>query len=93
VQRTDKKLCLLSLELVMVRVDLYALGGYDGSYLDMVQKLSLESLTWEFMQFRPPFAGYCIPCFKLKGTEVYLVVKRTLCSFTAFEVHPLKTLT
>jgi hypothetical protein len=57
-----------------------------------VQRLSLESLAWELMQFRLPFAGCGIPCFKLRDTEVYLVVKRTLCSFTAFEVRPLKTL-
>jgi hypothetical protein len=58
-----------------------------------VQKLSLESLTWELIQFRLPFAGYGIPCFKLRDTEMYLVVENTLCSFTAFEVRPLKTLT
>jgi hypothetical protein len=58
-----------------------------------VQKLSLESLTWELMQFRLPHADSSIPCFKLRDTEVYLVVNRTLCSFTAFEVRPLKTLT
>jgi hypothetical protein len=45
------------------------------------------------MQFRLPFAGNCIPCFKLRETEVYLVVKNTLCSFTTLEVRPLKTLT
>jgi hypothetical protein len=45
------------------------------------------------MQFRLPFAAYAIPCFKLRDTEVYLVVKKTLCSLTAFEVRPLKTLT
>jgi hypothetical protein len=55
--------------------------------------LSLESLTWELMQLRLPFAGYAIPCFKLRETEVYLVVKRTLCSFTPLEVRPFKTLT
>jgi hypothetical protein len=59
----------------------------------MVQKLSLESLTWRLMQYRLPFAGYGIPCFKLSDTEVYLVVENTLCSFTAFEVRPLKILT
>jgi hypothetical protein len=78
---------------VVVESSLYALGGFDGSALDLVQKLSLESLTWELMQFRLPFAGKCIPCFKLSDTEVYLVVKKTLCSFTALEVRPLKTLT
>jgi hypothetical protein len=34
---------------VVVESSLYALGGYDGSHLDLVQKLSLESLTWELM--------------------------------------------
>jgi hypothetical protein len=79
---------------VVVERSLYALGGFDdASELDWVQKLSLESLTWELMQFRLPFAGFAIPCFKLRDTEVYLVVNKTLCSFTAFEVRPLKTLT
>jgi hypothetical protein len=40
-----------------------------------------------------PFEGCYIPCFKVRDTEVYLVVKNTLCSFTAFEVRPLITLT
>jgi hypothetical protein len=83
--------CLMSG--VVVENNLYALGGFDGSALDLVQKLSLESLTWELMQFRLPFAGYAIPCFKLRDTEVYLVVNKTLCCFTALEVRPLKTLT
>jgi hypothetical protein len=45
------------------------------------------------MQYRLPFAGFGIPCFKLRETEVYLMVNRTLCSFTALEVRPVKTLT
>jgi hypothetical protein len=65
--------------------------GWDGSEFELVQKLSLESLTLELMQFRLPFAGYGIPCFKLRDTEVYLVVNKTLCSFTAFKVRPFKT--
>jgi hypothetical protein len=79
---------------VVVERSLYALGG-DGERcgLNLVQKLSLECLTWELMQFRLPFAGRGIPCFKLRDTEVYLVVNKILCSFTAFEVRPLKTLT
>jgi hypothetical protein len=77
----------------VVENSLYALGGYDVSELDLVQKLRLDSLTWELMQFRLPFAGYAIPCFKLRDTEVYLVVNQTLCSFTALEVRTLKTLT
>jgi hypothetical protein len=78
---------------VVVGSSLYALGGYDKVAFDLVQKLSLESLTWELMQFRLPFAGCGIPCFKVRDTEVYLVVKKTLCSFTAFEVRPLIILT
>jgi hypothetical protein len=78
---------------VVVESSLYALGGLDDSPLDLVQKLSLESLTWELMQCRLPFAGFGIPCFKLRDTEVYLVVNQTLYSFTGFQVHPLKTLT
>jgi hypothetical protein len=77
---------------VVLESSLYALGGNDGEDLDLVQKLSLESLTWELMQFRLPFAGYAIPCFKMRDTEVYLVVNKTLCSLTALEVRPLKTL-
>jgi hypothetical protein len=77
---------------VVAERSLYALGGYDKVALDLVQKLRLESLTWELMQLRLAFAGYGIPCFKLRDTEVYLVVNKTLCSFTAFEVRPLETL-
>jgi hypothetical protein len=78
----------------VVGSSLYALGGEHASaFLDLVQKLSLESLTWELMQLRLPHAGSGIPCFKLRDSEVYLVVKQTLCSFTGLEVRLLKTLT
>jgi hypothetical protein len=78
---------------VVVESSLYALGGHDGEDLDLVQKLSLESLTWELMQLRLPHAGVGIPCFKVSDTEVYLVVNKTLCSFIGLQVRPLKTLT
>jgi hypothetical protein len=78
---------------VVLESSLYALGGYDDRNLDLVQKLSLESLTWELMQFRLPLAGRSIPCFKLRDTEVYLVVENILCSFTTLKVRPLNTLT
>jgi hypothetical protein len=79
---------------VVLESSLYVLGGHDASSRrDLVQRFSLESFTWEVMQFRLPFAGHCIPCFKLRDSEVYLVVKQTLCSLTAFEVRPVKTLT
>jgi hypothetical protein len=78
---------------VVLERSLYVLGGIGRSYLDLVQKLSLESFTWELMQLRLPYAGFAIPYFKLKDTEVYLVVKKTICLFTGLEVRPLKTLT
>jgi hypothetical protein len=82
-----------SMSAAVVENSLYALGGNDGTHLDLVQKLSLERLTWELMQLRLPYAGIGIPCFKLSNTEVYLVVNRTLCSYTALQVHFLRTLT
>jgi hypothetical protein len=78
---------------VVVETSLYALGGMsDASYLDLVQKLSLESLTWDLMELRLPHKIRGIPCFKQRDTEVYLVLMDTLYSFTAFQVRPLKTL-
>jgi hypothetical protein len=72
---------------------LYALGGRDGflSDFDTVQKLSLDSLFWELMQLKLPQTSRLFPCFKT-DTEVYLVIKQTLYSFTPFEVKPIKTL-
>jgi hypothetical protein len=55
----DGKLCLLSLELAANewssgREQSLCTRGFDGLCLDSVQKLSLESLTWELMQFSSP---------------------------------------
>jgi hypothetical protein len=78
---------------IVLENSLYALGGWYGkSALDRVQKLNLESLTWKLMRLKLPFAGFGIPCFKVRDTEVYIVIKRTLYSFSALEVRPLKTL-
>jgi hypothetical protein len=70
---------------------LYVLGGHNKQELDAVQKLSLDSLTWELMQLKLPQAAFAFPCFKA-DTEVYLVIKMTLYSFTPLEVKPVKTL-
>jgi hypothetical protein len=79
---------------VVVESSLYALGGLRGiAGLDLVQKLSLESLTWELMQLRLPYPNGAISCFKLRDNEVYLVNNSALCSFTSLQVRPLKTLT
>jgi hypothetical protein len=70
---------------------LYALGGYQRIHFDTVQQLSLDSLTWQLMQLKLPKTACYFPCFK-KDTEVYLVIKKTLYSFTPLEVKPIKTL-
>jgi hypothetical protein len=78
---------------VEVENSLYALGGQDDSltYLDTVQKLSLDSLTWKLMQLKLPQTACDFPVFKT-DTQVYLVIKKTLYSFTPLEVKPIKTL-
>jgi hypothetical protein len=43
------------------------------------------------MQLKLPQADWYFPCFK-KDTEVYLVINKTLYSFTPLEVKPIKTL-
>jgi hypothetical protein len=75
---------------VVLEYSLYALGGYIGRALDTVQKLSLDSLTWELMQLKLPQAARYFPCFKI-DTEVYLMIKETLYSFTPLQVKPIKT--
>jgi hypothetical protein len=59
--------------------------------LDTVQKMSLDSFTWELMLLKLPQAASCIPCFKT-DTQVYLVINKTLYSFTPLQVKPIKTL-
>jgi hypothetical protein len=71
---------------------LYACGGeVDGGNLDTVQKFSLDGLTWELMRLKLPKASRYFPCFKT-DTQVYLVIEKTLYSFTPFQVKPIKTL-
>jgi hypothetical protein len=75
---------------VVVENSLYALGGeIDGLPSDLVQKLSLESLTWELVQLRLPYPEIGIPCFK-RNSEVYLIVNKYLCSFTALRIKRLE---
>jgi hypothetical protein len=75
---------------VEVENSLYALGGSrDLRGLDTVQKLSLDSLTWQLMQLRLPQEAERIPCFKT-DTQVYLVIYRTLYSFTPLQIKAVK---
>jgi hypothetical protein len=71
---------------------LYALGGNASTGdSDTIQMLSLDSLTWQLMQLKLPQPACGVPCF-MTNTQVYLVIKETLCSFTPQEVKPIKTL-
>jgi hypothetical protein len=81
----------LGMSAVELDNSIYALGGRGDGQLDTVQKLRLDSLTWQLMQLKLPQAASFFPCFK-KDTEVYLVIKNTLYSFTPLEVKPINTL-
>jgi hypothetical protein len=70
---------------------LYALGGWNERKLDTVQKLSLDSLTWQLMQLKLPQGARAFPCFK-SDTQVYLVINETLYCFTPLQIEPIKTL-
>jgi hypothetical protein len=70
---------------VELHKSLFALGGRGT-----VQKLSLDSLTWQLMQLKLPQVTTTFPCFK-KNTEVYLVINKTLYLLTLLEVKPIKT--
>jgi hypothetical protein len=52
----------VAMSAVVVESSLYALGGFCQGDLDCVQKLALDSLTWELMQLRLPQAGGALPC-------------------------------
>jgi hypothetical protein len=76
---------------VEVENSLYALGGTAYySNLDTVQKLNLDSLTWELMQLKLPQEARNVLCFKI-DTQVYLVLEKTLYSFTPLQVKAVKT--
>jgi hypothetical protein len=77
---------------VEVENSVYALGGdAKRRLLDTVQKLSLDSLSWELMRLKLPHADCAFPCFKT-DTLVILVIKKTLYSFTPLQVKAVKTL-
>jgi N-acetylneuraminic acid mutarotase len=76
---------------VVLNNSLYGFGGMAHSLFDTVQKLSLSSLTWEYMQLKLPHEASQFPCFKT-DTEVYLVIKETLFSFAPLQIKPIKSL-
>jgi hypothetical protein len=78
---------------IVVNEGLYAMGGWNNRDLDLIQKLSLDRLTWEVLPLRLPLPASLFACFKLSDTQVYLVIGKTIYSFTEYEIRPLKTLT
>jgi lambda repressor-like predicted transcriptional regulator len=79
-------------EMSAVQLDhsLYVLGGYADGFLDAVQTLRLDSLTWELMQLTLPHRDYLIPCFK-RDTEVFLLLNKTPYSFTPLQIKAVKS--
>jgi hypothetical protein len=75
---------------VVLDNSLYALGGWADSNLDTVQKLSLDSLTWELMPLKLPQPALKFPCFKTDN-QVFLLIEETLYSFTPLQIKPIKT--
>jgi hypothetical protein len=59
--------------------------------LEAIQRLSLDCLTWELMQLKLPQTASCFPSFKT-DTQVILIIKETLYSFTPLQVRAVKTL-
>jgi hypothetical protein len=74
---------------VVYEGSLYALRAYNDRTVDLIQKLSLETLTWEAVQFRLPQADKHICCFK-HDSQVYFIVNKTLYSLQTLQA--LKTL-
>jgi hypothetical protein len=75
---------------VVLDSSLYTIGGRFDRDLDIVQKLSLDSLTWQPIQLKLPQGTCLCPCFKIDN-QVYLVIETTLYSFTPLQVKPIKS--
>jgi hypothetical protein len=83
------------MSVVVMQNSLYAIGGHDGGDLDLMQRLNLETLTWELLQTRLPQADSGIPSFKLTDSQAYFLLKnKTVYSFHSetLQVKPVKTL-
>jgi hypothetical protein len=77
---------------VVVEGSLYALGGMDTRSLDLIQTLSLESFTWAIMRLKLPSAATWFPCFQVSASKAFLILDRTLFSFTSQQIEAIKTL-
>jgi hypothetical protein len=62
---------------------IYTLGGYGGSFLDLIQEFELESQTWELLEVKLPSRGNGIPCFRVKNQDlIYFILDGALHSFS-----------
>jgi hypothetical protein len=57
---------------------MYAMGGFNGDWLDSIQVLCLRSLMWEVLLLTLPFKTDNIPCFKVGTDDVYIVLAKDL---------------
>jgi hypothetical protein len=62
-----------------------------GDYPAVREVVKIDTLTWELMQLKVHQAALRFSCFKI-GTQVYLVIWKTLYSFTPLQVKPIKTI-
>jgi hypothetical protein len=79
---------------IVVDGSLYALGGVGGlKYIDLIQRLRLDELTWQIVPLQLPSAGYGIPCFKV-NSQVFFVMEKTLYAFLpqTLKLQKVKTL-
>lgn len=82
-----------SAAVVVVEESLYVLGGSSDTTLDLIQRLCLESLTWDVIPVRLPCAGSCFPCFTVQS-QVYFILKDILFVFMpqTYQIRQVKQL-
>jgi hypothetical protein len=71
---------------VVLEESLYVLWGYHGGFLDFIQNLSLERLTWKIIWMKVPQPDRNIPCFQ-HDSQGYFVLNKTL-----YSIKPLQAL-
>jgi hypothetical protein len=62
---------------------IYTLGGWNGSYLDLIQEFELESQTWKLLEVKLPYKSHYIPWFRVKNQAlIYFIQGGALHSFS-----------
>mmetsp|Transcript_4807 Transcript_4807/g.8969 ORF Transcript_4807/g.8969 Transcript_4807/m.8969 type:complete len:274 (-) Transcript_4807:87-908(-) len=60
---------------------IYAIGGYQIVPLNLIQSLSVETLTWAVLPVKLPFPQEFIAAFKLDESQVFFIEGQTLFKF------------